>query len=57
MLTGDPVLADPTLLVGRAAENYLFRHNGLHIEVVIDREHGLYGEVAEPGWYIHGLFA
>jgi malate synthase len=38
-LAGEPVLADPTLLVGRAGENYLFRHNGLHIEVVIDREH------------------
>lgn len=38
-LAGEPVLADPSLLVGRAGENYLFGHNGLHIEVVIDREH------------------
>ncbi|HEX4694102.1 malate synthase G [Sphingomonas sp.] len=38
-LSGAPELADPSLLVGRADENYLFRHNGLHIEVVIDREH------------------
>ncbi len=38
-LAGEPVLADPALLVGRAGDNYLFRHNGLHIEVVIDREH------------------
>jgi malate synthase len=38
-LAGEPVLADPALLAGRAGENYLFRHNGLHIEVVIDREH------------------
>jgi malate synthase len=38
-LSGEPVLADPALLVGRAGENYLFRHNGLHIELVIDREH------------------
>jgi malate synthase len=38
-LAGEPVLADPALLVGRAGGNYLFRHNGLHIEVVIDREH------------------
>ena len=38
-LSGTPELADPTLLAGRAGENYLFRHNGLHIEVVIDREH------------------
>lgn len=40
-LGGEPVLADPSLLVGRAGENYLFRHNGLHIEVVIDREHAI----------------
>jgi malate synthase len=40
-LAGEPVLADPALLVGRAGENYLFRHNGLHIEVVIDREHAI----------------
>ena len=38
-LSGEPVMADPALLVGRAGDNYLFRHNGLHIEVVIDREH------------------
>ncbi|OYY90986.1 MAG: malate synthase G [Sphingomonas sp. 28-66-16] len=35
---GDPVLADPAQLVGRAGESLLFRHNGLHIEVVIDRK-------------------
>ncbi|OYY68212.1 malate synthase G [Sphingomonas sp. 28-63-12] len=34
---GDPVLADPAQLVGRAGESLLFRHNGLHVEVVIDR--------------------
>ena len=38
-LASAPALADPALLVGRAGDNYLFRHNGLHIEVVIDREH------------------
>jgi malate synthase len=38
-LSGAPVLADPALLVGRVGENYLFRHNGLHIELVIDRDH------------------
>ena len=38
-LTGEPTLADPAQLVGRAGDNLLFRHNGLHIEVVIDREH------------------
>jgi malate synthase len=40
-LAGEPVLADPALLVGRAGDNYLFRHNGLHIEVVIDRGHAI----------------
>jgi malate synthase len=36
---GEPALADPAQLVGRASDNLLFRHNGLHIEVVIDRSH------------------
>ena len=36
---GRPVLADPAQLVGRAAENWLFVHRGLHIELVIDRTH------------------
>ncbi len=36
---GEPVLRDPAQLVGQAGENPLFRHNGLHIEVVIDRAH------------------
>ncbi len=34
---GEPVLANPAQLVGRAGESLLFRHNGLHIEVVVDR--------------------
>ena len=34
---GDPALADPAQLVGHADENILLRHNGLHIELVIDR--------------------
>ncbi|MBN8807863.1 MAG: malate synthase G [Sphingomonas sp.] len=38
-LRGEPILADPSILVGRSGDNYLFEHNGLHIEVVIDREH------------------
>jgi malate synthase len=38
-LAGEPVLADPSLFVGRCGDNLLYRHNGLHIEVVIDREH------------------
>ena len=33
---GDPALADPAQLVGRAGESLLLRHNGLHIEVVVD---------------------
>ncbi|QJU57793.1 malate synthase G [Sphingomonas sp. AP4-R1] len=36
---GDPVLADPAQLVGRAGDNLLLRHHGLHIEIVIDRAH------------------
>ncbi|RYY24654.1 MAG: malate synthase G [Sphingomonadales bacterium] len=34
-LTGAPVLADPSQQIAPM----LFKHNGLHIEVVIDREH------------------
>ena len=33
----DPVLADPAQLAGRAGHSLLLRHNGLHIELVIDR--------------------
>ena len=36
---GDLALKDAGQLVGRAGDNLLFRHNGLHIEVVIDRAH------------------
>lgn len=36
---GEPVLADAGQLVGWAGDNLLFVHNGLHIEVVIDRTH------------------
>ncbi len=36
---GDPVLADPKQLIGRNGANLLFRHNGLHIELVIDSTH------------------
>ena len=35
----DIVLRDPAQLVGRKGGSYLFVNNGLHIEVVIDREH------------------
>ncbi|MEP9360344.1 malate synthase G [Sphingomonas sp. KR3-1] len=34
-LSGEPVLADP----GQQIAPWLFRHNSLHIEVVIDRDH------------------
>lgn len=38
--TGDaPGLADPGQLVGRSGDNWLLRHHGLHIELVIDRDH------------------
>ena len=36
---GEPALKDPSQLVGRAGANLLFKHNGLHIEVVIDPAH------------------
>ncbi|MGN6377015.1 MAG: malate synthase G [Sphingomonas sp.] len=38
-LSGEPVLRDPGQLVGRSDTALLFRHNGLHIELVIDRDH------------------
>ena len=36
---GTPSLADPGQWVGNAGDTLLFRHNGLHIEVVVDRDH------------------
>lgn len=36
---GEPALKDSAQLVGRAGDNLLFAHNGLHIEVVIDAAH------------------
>lgn len=36
---GTPSLADPAQWVGSAGDTLLFRHNGLHIEVVVDRSH------------------
>lgn len=36
---GEPLLADPAQLVGRAGESLLLRHNGLHIEITVDRDH------------------
>jgi malate synthase len=32
-------LADPSQAIGTRGESRLYRHNGLHIEVVVDREH------------------
>ncbi|KTT69946.1 malate synthase [Sphingomonas endophytica] len=34
-----PPLADPSQEVGRAGDNRLYRHHGLHIELVVDRTH------------------
>jgi len=36
---GTPELAESSQLVGHAGDNILFRHNGLHIELVIDSQH------------------
>ncbi|MFD1787126.1 malate synthase G [Sphingomonas floccifaciens] len=36
---GMPELAAPAQLVGRSGDALLLRHNGLHIELVIDRDH------------------
>ncbi|WP_419723055.1 malate synthase G [Sphingomonas panni] len=36
---GTPDLADSAQFVGRAGDNLLLRHHGLHIELVIDRTH------------------
>jgi len=36
---GVPALADPAQFVGRSPRALLFRHNGLHVEMVIDRTH------------------
>jgi malate synthase len=36
---GEPDLRDPTQLVARKGASWLFAHHGLHIEVVVDREH------------------
>lgn len=37
--TGIPPLAEPAAYVGHKPGALLFRHNGLHIEVVLDRKH------------------
>ena len=35
----EPMLVDPGQLVGRRGSSWLFRQNGMHIEIVIDRQH------------------
>ena len=35
----DIALADPSQYLGRSEKGRLFRHNGLHVEVVFDRDH------------------
>ncbi len=40
---GTPDLADPSQLIGRDGDTLLLRHNGLHIEVVVDRAHPIGG--------------
>jgi malate synthase len=35
--SAEPVLADPALYVGRSDKGRLYRHHGLHVEVVFDR--------------------
>ncbi|WP_395944424.1 malate synthase G [Brevundimonas sp.] len=35
------VLQEPTQFVGRTETSRLFRHNGLHIEVIVDRAHSI----------------
>jgi malate synthase len=36
---GDPALAEPAQLVARKQSGLLFEHNGLHIELMLDRKH------------------
>ena len=36
-----PDLCDPACFAGRSGRDLLFRNNGLHIEIVIDREHAV----------------
>ncbi|WP_339689435.1 malate synthase G [uncultured Parasphingorhabdus sp.] len=36
---GEPALTDPSQLVGRNGQSLLLKHNGLHVEVVIDPAH------------------
>ncbi|SEJ65251.1 malate synthase [Sphingobium sp. AP50] len=39
LASDDIILADPAQFVGTSEKGKLFRHNGLHIEVVFDRAH------------------
>ncbi|WP_188064012.1 malate synthase G [Sphingobium sp. KCTC 72723] len=39
LTSGDIALSDPAQYLGKSAKGMLFRHNGLHIEVVFDATH------------------
>ncbi|WP_176595636.1 MULTISPECIES: malate synthase G [Sphingobium] len=41
LASDDIQLADPSQYLGRSEKGCLFRHNGLHIEVVFDRSHAI----------------
>lgn len=41
LASDDIQLADPSQYLGRSEKGRLFRHNGLHIEVVFDRSHAI----------------
>ncbi|GGD79649.1 malate synthase G [Croceicoccus mobilis] len=43
---GNPELADPAQFIGQRGDNLLLRHNGLHIEIVIDRSSPIGGKDA-----------
>lgn len=43
-VAGELPLADPAQFVGHRGESLLFRHHGLHLEVVIDRAHPIGGD-------------
>jgi len=45
---GDPPLANPTQIAGRAGDTILLVHHGLHVELVIDRAHPI-GQADKAG--------
>ena len=38
---GTPALEKPECFIGTAGDNLLFKHNGLHIEIIIDANHAI----------------